>query len=104
MERLNAWDKDFRYVKGKSSLKVWEMTKDLDIAETDYAPFPAADQWGNVKFKSLETLCNSECLKRHKNGYLKDTSEVTQLRPVKMWLEPRWVFIRRMCGDELVQK
>ena len=66
MRKINAWEKDFKYVKGKLSFKVGDLTKDLNILDQDYAPFPETDQWGNVKFKSLDTLYNSKYLKKHK--------------------------------------
>ena len=43
-------------------------------------------------------------MRKDAKGNLKDPSTVHMMNPGQIWVEDRWVFVRRMFGDELVSK
>ena len=47
---------------------------------------------------------NSKWLKRTKDGQIQDWNSYEQFEPSEVWTEDRWIFVRRMAGDELCQK
>ena len=46
----------------------------------------------------------SKWLKRDKYGYQRPDEGRVRFEPAVAWIEDRWMFIRRMAGDELCQK
>ena len=74
---------------------------DLHFEPEYYSPVPYYNngypQWRRV-------IQYNSCFLRYEGAYEKPEQDLKYLDPVKMWLEDRWVFIRRMYGDEFTQK
>ena len=58
---------------------------------------------GNLKY-ARATEYNSRWLKKNKAGFLKRPDEYESLCPFDLWMDHRWLFIRRMSGYVLCQK
>ena len=58
---------------------------------------------GRYKYENAISF-NSKWLKRDKEGYQRPDESRVRFEPPSVWIEDRWMFIRRMAGDELCQK
>ena len=75
----------------------------LHFAPIYYAPVPKINRDGSHVWQDVEPY-NSIYLKKTRGGKAKPLEQVVTLDPGHLWIEPRWVFVRRTFGDELIAK
>ena len=66
-----------------------------------YAPRPAYDSTGEYVFKSVIAY-NSRYLVKDNNREYKPRHEWELFYPETLWVEDRWLFVRRVFGDEFI--
>ena len=79
-----------------------EILAGLSLRPTEYAPILQKNYQGNFWYKQV-TEYNSKWLKRTKEGLQKYQRFYVPFEPSQAWTEYRWIFVRRMAGDELCQ-
>ena len=101
----SAWlfEKNFRYDEGSLHLVASEILARLSRKPTEYSPVLQKNYQGNFTYKQVKEY-NSKWLKKTKDGLPKDRRCYEQFEPSQVWTEDRWIFVRRMAGDELCQK
>ena len=80
-----------------------EILAGLNLQPTEYAPILQKTQHGTFNYRQV-TEYNSKWLKKTKDGEPKDPNLYVPFEPSTVWTEDRWIFVRRMAGDELCQK
>ena len=90
-------------MRGELCLELHELLKDLNIAPTYYAPILNYRPDGRYRYERVQNY-NSIWLKRTKQGELKKPEDCKSFEPSVVWTEDRWIFVRRMVGDEFAQK
>ena len=80
-----------------------EILAGLNLQPTEYAPILQKNYQGNFRYQQV-TEYNSKWLKKNKDGEQKDQKFYVPFEPSTVWTEDRWIFVRRMAGDELCQK
>ena len=67
-----------------------------------YAPIPHPNDNGYPIWENVNQY-NQRYLQSH--GTIEKTmDDYEPLSPVKLWMKDRWTFVRRIFGDELIQK
>ena len=84
------------FVRGKT-------LEDLIIKPTYYAPVLQVKEDGDLTYARV-TEYSSRWLERNEQGELERLDEYESLDPCDLWMDHRWLFIRRMSGDTLCQK
>ena len=75
----------------------------LSLQPTEYSPVLQKNYQGNFTYKQVKEY-SSKWLKRTKDGLPKDQRYYEPFEPSQVWTEDRWIFVRRMAGDESCQK
>ena len=102
----SAYPKYMLYHGGKLHLVVADMMKGLTIKPEHYAPVLMVKASGEYRYVDVEGY-NERWLKYYKdngNKVLRNIKTYVPLDPLAAWIEDRWIFVRRMVGDELCQK
>ena len=97
------YPKKLQYYRGELYLDAKYILKDLWFEPTTYAPRLQTKADGRYRYDHVKEY-NTIWLKKHKNGEMKRPDEYTTLIPSNVWIEDRWIFIRRMAGDTFCQK
>ena len=92
-----------RYYDKALHLQAEKILDGLNLVPAHYAPALQTKEDGHFIYKHVREY-NSKWLMRTKQGELKDPKEYKPFEPLNVWTEDRWIFVRRMAGDELCQK
>ena len=79
-----------------------DITKGLSFEPEPYAPILQYTTGRRLQYKDV-TPYNLKRLRKDKFGNPLPEEERVRFEPAIVWLEDRWIFVRRMAGDELSQ-
>ena len=80
-----------------------DVLRGLTFNKEDYSSILQKGLDGRFKYEYVIPY-NSKWLKKDKWGYPTPDQGRVRFEPALAWVEDRWMFIRRMAGDELCQK
>ena len=96
------YSKDFTWHEGTCVFKWHEIKEGLYFQPESYAPKPARDKNGYPLWKRV--IQYNACYLKKEGDFETSVENYKKLDPVSMWQEYRWIFLRRILGDEFVQK
>ena len=94
--------KTFTYYNQKLHFILADFVKDLYFDREDYAPILSVMYNGHLKYEMV-TPYNQKWLPRASDGTPISEGKRVSLNPTVAWTEDRWIFCRRMSGDDLCQ-
>ena len=105
--QLLAWIKGYpkksEYYRGELFFDAQDVLKGLHIQPTTYAPTLSLRPDGRYQYQRVENY-NLIWLVKNKQQERKHPTEFKEFEPSIVWTEDRWIFVRRMVGDEFAQK
>ena len=78
-----------------------QILKGLRIEEQSYAPMPRYGRNGDYEYKFVVAYNSRYLVKDNRMNY-KTEGEWDPFYPEDVWVEDRWLFVRRMFGDEFI--
>ena len=102
MHHVDMFPEYFKYYGGTLHFVLDEISKGLSFSPEPYAPILQYTTGGRLQYKNV-TPYNLEWLRKDQFGNPLPEEERVSFEPAIVWLEDRWIFVRRMAGDELSQ-
>ena len=99
---VENFPKYFKYYGGKLHLMLDEITKGLSFRPEPYAPILQVNMTGRLRYADVIPY-NLKWLPKDRKGNTVDESKKARFDPALVWTEDRWIFCRRMAGDDLCQ-
>ena len=94
--------KTFTYYNQKLHFILADFVKGLTFDREDYAPILSVMYNGHLKYEMV-TPYNQKWLPRTADGHPVPEDKRVSFDPALAWTEDRWMFCRRMSGDDICQ-
>ena len=99
---VSKFPKTLMYFNKRLHFVLDEFVKGLVFEPEEYAPILNVLYDGNLKYVKV-TPYNQKWLPRDADGILIPDHKRVSFEPAPVWTEDRWIFCRRMNGDEICQ-
>ena len=105
MKRHEVGDfpKYFKYHRGKLHFVLDDFIEGLSLKPEPYAPILQVMSNGRLRYVDV-TPYNMKWLPKDTSGRRLEDSQRVRFEPALVWTEDRWIFCRRMAGDNLCQR
>ena len=99
---VENFPKTFTYYNQRLHFMLHEFVKGLVFEPEEYAPILNVLHNGGLKYEKV-TAHDQKWLPKRSDGSLMPDDKRVSFEPVVAWTEDRWIFCRRMSGDEICQ-
>ena len=99
---VENFPKTFTYYNQRLHFMLHEFVKGLVFEPEEYAPILNVLYNGGLKYEKV-TAYDQKWLPKRSDGSLMPDDKRVSFEPVIAWTEDRWLFCRRMAGDDICQ-